>query len=229
MKVRAKVHMFEAAEWEAKAPIGLYIDTKELFFRTSEDIPRGKGQHLYITTDEKIEEGDWYYGVILGVETVQLCDNKEHEIELTATKYLCRKVIASTDPKLKLKVVDRNTCKPIASGIMHKYKNIQLPQIPQQFIKEYCKAGGIEEVDVEYEEYMTEGWIPSYSNPDNSNLDQPAELDYRIKVNPDNTINITSIKDSWSRDEVGMLMHRTAEHVLLYSETNLEDWIKENL
>ena len=40
----------------------------------------------------------------------------------------------------------------------------------------------IESVVLEYEQYMTDGWRPSYNNPDNSNFEQMAELDYRLKT-----------------------------------------------
>lgn len=37
------------------------------------------------------------------------------------------------------------------------------------------------EIEVEYEPYMTDGWVPSYNNPDNNNFDESAEMDYRPK------------------------------------------------
>lgn len=37
----------------------------------------------------------------------------------------------------------------------------------------------ITSIDVEYEEYITDGWIPTYNDPDNINGYPSAEIDYR--------------------------------------------------
>ena len=87
-----------------------------------------------------------------------------------------REVIASTDPKLTVdyKGYEHGTGDRVEA-------KIYLPNIPQSFIKKYVK-NPVDKVLVEVEKYMTAGWVPSYSNPDNSNLDTPAEMDYRIKL-----------------------------------------------
>ena len=47
-------------------------------------------------------------------------------------------------------------------------------------------------IDIEMEEYMTDGWIPSYNNPDNHNLEPSAEIDWRPKIT-NNQIKIIKI------------------------------------
>jgi hypothetical protein len=47
-------------------------------------------------------------------------------------------------------------------------------------------------VEVEMEEYLTEGWVPNYNNPDNNNLEESAEIDLRPKVT-NNTIKILKV------------------------------------
>ena len=78
--------------------------------------------------------------------------------------------------------------------------SLNLSQIPKQFIEyyisEYNAGRKIEKVDVEEVEYMTEGWIPTYNNPDNHNLDKEAELDYRLKLSPTNEISIKPVEDA---------------------------------
>jgi hypothetical protein len=44
---------------EALAPIGRMIDTGMLYYRVSSDIPRGVGQHLYLTSNQQVKVGDW--------------------------------------------------------------------------------------------------------------------------------------------------------------------------
>ena len=89
-------------------------------------------QHLYFTTDEEIKEGDWYLDVLkTGFPTVHKCGNS---LPFTAPK-----IIATTDPKLEL----------YTPGIMG-LQGEPLPQPSQDFIKAYCKQGGIDKVDVEY-------------------------------------------------------------------------------
>ena len=147
-----------------------------------------KFQHLYILSDEKIEEGDWYYHPFLKriVKASHVIDYREHRT----------KIIASTDESLRFN--------PNVPNFL--LGNESLPQPSQEFIEAYVKAynegNSITEFMVEYEEYMTDGWVPTYNNPDNSNCESPAELDYKLKVKSDNTISIRKIKDSWSREEV---------------------------
>ena len=106
--------------------------------------------HLYITTDEEIKEGDWAYSpvskkvklvtkVLAHKRGRMLCYNGEDVILSNE-----QKVIATTDPKIYFN--------DIGEGVIESYG--KLPQIPQSFIKEYCKAGGIDRVMVEVEEII---------------------------------------------------------------------------
>jgi len=89
-------------------------------------------QHLYFTTDDEIKEGDWYIDKLKTTPpTIHKCGNS---LPFTAPK-----IIATTDPKLEL----------YTPGIMG-LQGEPLPQPSQDFIKAYCKQGGIDEVDVEY-------------------------------------------------------------------------------
>lgn len=113
-----------------------------------------KSGHLYITTDEEIKEGDWVYwtdpeGLTSDINQVISVDEEmiflshpEHS-ETEALPHECRKIIATTDPKL-VKLIAGG-----GEGNAGVWK--MLPQIQQSFIEEYCKAGGIDKVLVEYE------------------------------------------------------------------------------
>ncbi len=80
-------------------------------------------QHLYFTSGEEIKEG----GKMLTHEGVETAEYDGYSFD--NGDEFCLKIIASTDPKLNL------------------------PQPTQAFIKAYCEQGGIDEVDVEYEEF----------------------------------------------------------------------------
>jgi hypothetical protein len=120
-------------------------------------------QHLYITTDDKIKEGDWY--IIQGASPEGVYNTLPNG---GVKKEFAKKIIATTDPKLTtkevIKVGDRvhsnkqdfndqivatESSAKLYNKSDHYFKS--LVRIPQSFIEEYCKAGGIDEVDVEYD------------------------------------------------------------------------------
>ena len=91
-------------------------------------------KNLYILSDEDINEGDWFINLSSGghphVGIYQA--NSENSKAINEFKFPeIRKIIASTNPKL------------IESGVS---------EIPTSFIEEYCKAGGIDKVMVEYDD-----------------------------------------------------------------------------
>lgn len=60
-----------------------------------------KTQHLYIITDDKINEGNWYYSFGKTSEySIHKCDSKR--LVNISNNYNCKKIIASTDPSLNL-------------------------------------------------------------------------------------------------------------------------------
>lgn len=136
---------------------------------------KDKAYHLYITTDEEIKEGDWVLD--MDNEVYQVKDNWKDKF----SKY-ANKIIATTDLEL-MKYVGESYEGTI---IRKEGKNYQaLPQIPQSFIEEYCKAGGIDEVLVEVE-----------STPNPIFDDMPNVIyNQRLKLNPDNTIIIHPVEE----------------------------------
>jgi len=140
--------------------------------------------HLYFITDEEVKEGDWYYYV--DAYGFQQIFNWAHGCSDETAKY-GKKIVASTNPNMGIIIGDA-LVEPEVN-----YKELIaeiIPQISNEFIAEYSKAGGIESVLVEDEMYMTAGWVPSYGNPDNNNFDPPAEMDYRIKTSVTNEVTI---------------------------------------
>jgi len=96
-------------------------------------------QHLYFTTDEKIKEGDHFYNPATNEILFASKEMLSWNSDTTQEHKGWRKIISSTDPKLVF-IEDYGYAKA----------GIPLPQPSQDFIKAYCKQGGIDEVDVEY-------------------------------------------------------------------------------
>ena len=166
-----------------------------------------KPQHLYITTDEEIKEGDCY---IHPDATVPQNDFNHVYVD-------CRKIIATTDPKLlkpQIKQVNWIGSERIWS----------LPQIPQSFIEEYCKAGGIDNVMVEYECLTSTNTIVldfSKVTADEAIKSDRKCIESRVKTDSNNCIIMHPVVEKmYSKEELlGLTM----------GNSNIIDWINENL
>lgn len=146
--------------------------------------------HFFTLSDKEIKEGDWVFDTI--INSFFPCSTIKQNFDN------CKKIIATTDPELKL------------------------PRISNDFLKAYCEKGGIDEVLVEYEKYGI-----------NQNVDYNV-FGYKLKVAPDNTITIKSVKsvkNSWNREEVKEIAKRYAYFVgtQLDPGIHIDKWIEENL
>ena len=172
MKKRAKVHLLPTKD--KRAVIGLTADEKTLWFAHSGVGNSYGNKHLYFTTDDEIKESDWYYWPV--TRTVQRLKLTELERELgKSLSQDCKKIIATTDPDLWHSASDK-----YGQGCA---------LIPKSFIEEYCRKGGVDEVDVEY--IVT---VPKY------------ELE--LKVNSRNEITIHPVEEKlYTREEVEQMLH----------------------
>ena len=184
-------------------------------------------QHLYITNDETPNFKHPRYKV--NGNRLEVWDADDMEcLDLVSIE-----IIATTDPKLTtkevIKVGDRvhsnkqdfndqivatESSAKLYNKSDHYFKS--LVRIPQSFIEEYCKAGGIDEVDVEYN-------------------DKGVVLRGR---GGERTITIHPIKDSWSREEVEELCRDAFSlgqqwvHEITFTDKDpmtVNKWIEENL
>lgn len=185
-------------------------------------------QNLYIFSDDKIKEGDWY--LVVPEDSV-----RQAQIDFDGNHRDFAKIIASTDSSLG-KYKEKIHTDELGISETDGIKFYNFPSIPKSFIERYVsednKGNKIEEVMVEYEAIPT-----AFDNP----MTNPLGLDtndslYDLKINTDNTINIKSIKDSWTREEVNQLLIDCCGEI--YSEdgtlkgkspTELYKWIKSNL
>ena len=135
---------------------------------TIDDTQESISQHLYILSDDTIKEGDWFINNDYGNLSVKKATSNI-VVSANIHKTLCRKIIATTDPKL-VQYVHRedsvnNPCPQ------------EIPQIPQSFVESYAK-NPVDKVELKYEKVT----------PDNlhlgSNLtsNDPIEYSYRIKL-----------------------------------------------
>ena len=204
-------------------------------FRSQDGILVPNPQHLYFLSDDKIEVGDKIVYKLNGenkshIYTVKsILDDIYLEVEeldsLKVRINVCKKIIATTDKSLEIirKVTNSALDESIKNGhVLSMYKD-SLPQPSQQFIEDYVEAYNagkpITEVLVEY--YRQRNPQVYGTAAENYSI-----ID-RLKVNPDNTINIIHRKDSYTREEVEKLC-REAYQAGAYSD-GVDNWIKENL
>lgn len=150
-------------------------------------------QHLYILSDEEIKKGDWFIrdgklynefktsltpSVTIFIRLYPNLDLSEQWREVYLTD--CKKIIATTDTSLA-------TPKEKAGENVWTQQLLQLQKsFIEHFISEYNKGSLIDKVKVEY--YFTH----------ETNGDKPL----CAKINPDNTIKVKTIKDSFTREDM---------------------------
>ena len=192
-----------------------------------------KHQHLYITSDDEIKEGDWYFD---GTDFIH--KKSKHNNTLVDGNKQAKKIIATTDTSLLIDtyINQGDTVKGdliIKRGSDYTTElrgKINLPQPSQQFIQkyieEYNKGNIITEVMVEYELISNEEYFGNTVNPD----DDVPYFDERLKINPkDNTITIKKIKDSYTKEEVENLIYTAMKDRCYTTIAEWKKWIEENL
>lgn len=163
-------------------------------------------QHLYILSSDKIKEGDW---MVTNAGHVFKCtDNSMRD-----RQDLAKKIIATTDKSIAYEESLYDPRSKTGGGMIP-----LLPEPSQSFIKKYCEKGGIDKVMVEYDWEWAEG----------STLKHGVK-DYKPKVSADNTITISRVKDSWSRDEVEELLNKLKDATVESDFVDVDEFIKENL
>lgn len=172
-----------------------------------------KVQHLYIISEDVINEGDWF----IDIDNSKLWqyDKLNHTIPYLNSK----KIIATTDTNIiALYGNDDEMYGKMKEG---------LPQPSQLFINKYIesynKGNIITDVMVEYEEYIETTY--------DSDIDVSIPI-LILKVSKDNTISIKRIKDTWNRKEVIDIIHNSHKAFMWednYSPTQLNKWINNNI
>lgn len=199
--------------------------TKSVLHDTNDWMVHGKGQHLYFLSDDEIKEDDSYLNTSSNRLIAQA--TKDDEKYFKNYPHNCKKIIATTDESLRISYKENNH-QPLSSN------NYTLPRPSDSFIKKYIEeynAGRqITKVLVEYEDKGKVIW-EEYGGM----VDSTWIANIILKVNPDNTITITKLKDSYSREEVIELLYDalTSNGPGLWNvgwdSEDANNWIKENL
>lgn len=196
------------------------------------NVLNGSSYNLYVLSDDTFTKGDWcvreYYPSNGGFtrEVQQFKNNVDYTGSLAF-----KKIIATTDKLLLSKtIVDKDEIGNI-------YNHLYLPRLSQDFIKSYISsfnAGSpITEVEVEMEIVYTDTIVGTGDG-------EYQERYKTIKINPDNTISISPVKDTFTREEVidvilkfkSDLMNQKIRFNMNKTESDsqkLNEWIKENL
>lgn len=200
------------------------------------------GQHLYITSNEEIKEGDWY--IWLNNKAICQADAMIMTINNHMKNGHIEKIIATTDT-LVFKDDYRNQSTPDF-----------LPKPTEGFIKKfvekYNKGEIITDILVEYEYEDHAIWSKNqYDTYDchNCNRENFEKEDgcnclytFYLKISPQNEITIHPIKQNWTREEVVKLCRdafiagQEYEYLADISASdnpnpkpNFNKWIEENL
>lgn len=171
-----------------------------------------KSQHIYLTTGEEIKEGDWYINSANKKDYINRSGNTRFDGLYTD----CRKIVSTTDTSLW----EHDDTVPYPKT------RPALPQIPQDFLKEYCEADGkIDEVDIEIT------CLYGDNCPSKGAYDKQHLCNLGIKLDSSNCVIISKSKDSWSREEVEDLLHSfsTVLQVKGFGTKLERDWIEDNL
>lgn len=130
-------------------------------------------QHLYLLSNEEIKKGDWF----LADKTNDLLQVQKPERGYEPTG---KKIIATTNPEL-WNVYDNN---PNANPMHRDISKPMMPKPTDEFLQEWIK-NPVDKINVEYEEYIVQPYFEKKAQYN----------DIRVKINPDNTINCSFIKD----------------------------------
>jgi len=249
MKQKAQVVLLPTDKYAKDFPkeLTLHFNSKIHLIQAHGSLSYAHIQHLYVISNEEVKNN----------ELPCWCINKNHDtlyqVQTDGTNWY--KVIATTNLEI---AIEKDTLSiPQRRGLTNHYpvERKVLPQIPQSFIStyitEYNKGHIIENVEVEYNDVIicesTENYddndlfvngqkIRSYSHKFPEVLQRDADTFKKVKVNPDNTINISIIKETWTREEVIALIHKYVDNSVTKSPTinsifheQANEWINQNL
>jgi hypothetical protein len=188
MKKQVKAHMLPTDdEGVVMTDVGAY-NTDMIVISKLPDNLKGHERphnHIYITSDEKIKEGDH----ILSKYSIGALyiDGKLNTVKMLA-EGKWRKIIATSDRSLKIKIPLENR-----TGL-HVTK--KLPNVSQDFIKAFVESNGKEDWEIEYEQYglcvpCNEQGVRHCAHPEECGYSQVLD---ELKLDSDNYVILSAIE-----------------------------------
>lgn len=109
-------------------------------------------QYIYILSDDKIQEGDWFMSAFYSYPIHNTKEWREKQEKLLKGSSDCsdlkyHKIIATNNPELNMIQYPSGV---EDDGVKEILSDIELPQIPQSFIESYAN-NPVDEVELEYE------------------------------------------------------------------------------
>jgi len=220
MKKKVKAVMLPT---EDKKTNLIFNDANHLCYQSNKsfknDRKSRKRFHIYITSDDKIKEGDWYYHSI--AKEIRQWDTS---LEFIAYE-ICSKVIATSDESLKIKDFPELINSATRS----------LPNVSQSFLKEFVKSGGKKDWEVDYyfkgrcKDPMVCLRGCSVSDGSCRHLEYKKEA---IKLDLNNCIILSAVEEKmYSKDKFIESLHSYWDkmHGKGHQNISMINWIKENL
>lgn len=191
-----------------------------------------KHYHIYITSNEEIKKGNWYYDTFDRKIRQALSDITEDSAFFKSAK----RIIATTNKTLTIQINNPQ------KTLNRKFKS--LAQIPRDFLdmlfEKYNNGELPTKVLVEYEDLNHKCGLQGF-NPMLGDTCPVCDSESGLIINVKNNINVKFLKESWTREEheknlkycVAEIAAKlgyasTSEEMKLWNiETN--KWIEENL
>jgi hypothetical protein len=201
--------------------------------------------HLYFTSDDVIEGGDWY----INTETKILwqCTNDKAEIMACNELSNARKIIATTDNNLS---IECNMCASEEITRAYTCKCKSTPKPSRAFLNGYCrKQGEIGDVMVEYEvtnrccgrcDGVHDLCFADMTCDDHNEMGCPKCYgprgdEIKLKLNSDKEIIIEPARNKWNRKELDVILSNLTNEVYntfrnkKHATFDLENWKNVNL
>lgn len=205
-------------------PKGVLYKSIEDFIQ---DCKEYKSYHIYILSDDRIEENDWF---IMNSCIIRQCSLHKGDVLDTIGglhhESVCKKIIATTDKSIKVNNPDYD---------IGELAYIPLPQPSQSFITKFIESYNsdkpITDVMVEYEGYecINGHYMVQESHCCYPHCEEMCNIP-QLKISKDNTISIKRIKDSWNRDEhIEDIKRMINLYSTTYLDGNIDKWINDNL
>lgn len=193
--------------YRQKSPVHcLLFNCRETVSKTDNRLPL----HLYFISNNELKEGDYFMwrsgnsgnkeihqyhsDAGYGIKTYTNFNEDDGSSILVNHSGCMGKIEASTNPYFTVKTSKKNNKCFDA-----------LPLIPVTFIQDYVDIdGNIKEVEIKVYPEISDGWVPSYNNPDNNGFEQPSEPtgNFLIQTRDDNTVIIINDKKLYTQKEV---------------------------